>query len=231
MNVVKQAQEYILKMIGSVSGMKVLLMDAETIAMVSLVCAQSDIMEKEVFLFERLDNASREVLLHLNAVVLVRPTLANVGLLSTELRDPKYGEYHLFFTNVIRSSELEDIAMADGLFPLCLSPTSLSISLVEGDVNRMFHMSVFSDSLIITLLWLIISPFFSLPLLSSYLPRKRWMECVVPVFCFEWTCCLTLTRLPLPHALACSSPSPLRGIHACMCCLCVNGELRQNMRW
>ena len=36
---------------------------------------------------------------HLKAIYFVRPTHDNVRLLQEEFKDPKYGEYHIFFTN------------------------------------------------------------------------------------------------------------------------------------
>ena len=41
---------------------------------VSLVYTQSEILQKEVYLLERVSNSSREVMTHLKAIVFVRPT-------------------------------------------------------------------------------------------------------------------------------------------------------------
>ena len=66
----------------------------------SLVYSQSQILQKEVYLFERLDSEGRELMAHLKAIVFVRPTPENCQLLDQELRKPKYGEYHLC-TNLV----------------------------------------------------------------------------------------------------------------------------------
>jgi len=95
------------------AGMKVLLLDAETAGIVSLVCSQSAALAKEVYLFERIDAARREQMLHLKCLAFLRPTPENIAALSAELRDPKYSEYHLYFSNVIRKAALEELAQAD----------------------------------------------------------------------------------------------------------------------
>jgi len=97
----------------SAAGMKVLLMDKETAGIVSLVVNQSTALQKEVYLFERIDNPKREALLHLRCIAFLRPTEENFRLLAAELADPKYREYNLFFSNTTKKSQLEDLAQAD----------------------------------------------------------------------------------------------------------------------
>ena len=63
--------------------------------MVSLVFSQSQILQKEVYLFERIDTKNRDTMAHLKAVCLLRPTADNIEMLQEELRNPKYGEYHV----------------------------------------------------------------------------------------------------------------------------------------
>jgi len=63
--------------------------------MVSMVFAQSQLLQKEVYLFEQLEIAERKPMTHLKAVCLLRPTRQNIDHLCDELRSPKYGEYHL----------------------------------------------------------------------------------------------------------------------------------------
>ncbi len=62
---------------------------------VSLVYSQSQILQKEVYLFEKIDTEGRELMAHLKAICFLRPTAENIRLLCDELRRPKYGEYHL----------------------------------------------------------------------------------------------------------------------------------------
>jgi len=113
MNVIKAARDYIGKMCDEVSGMKVLLLDAQTTTIVSMVYSQTEILQKEVFLVDRLDKKGREKLQHLKAVVFVRPTIESVQALVDELRDPRYKEYHIFFNNIARTVYIERLAEAD----------------------------------------------------------------------------------------------------------------------
>jgi len=114
MNVIQAIQDYINKMLSNIQGMKVLLMDKETIGIVSMVFSQSQILQKEVYLFEKIDQKNRELMAHLKAICFLRPTIENFQLLQAELKDPKYGEYHLFFSNTIKkTTEIEELAESD----------------------------------------------------------------------------------------------------------------------
>ncbi|OPL20560.1 vacuolar 45 protein sorting-associated protein, partial [Mytilus galloprovincialis] len=109
MNVILAIKQYISKMIeDSGPGMKVLLMDKDTTSIVSMVYAQSEILQKEVYLFERLDSAGRETMKHLKCIAFVRPTKENVELLAQELRMSKYD-----FSNVISKQDVKVLAEAD----------------------------------------------------------------------------------------------------------------------
>eukprot|EP00439_Symbiodinium_sp_Y106_P063695 s3608_g9.t3 len=69
-----------------------------------------------VFLVERIDAdsfASQDKMRHMNAVCFLRPTNKNFLKLSQELKNPKYNEYHLFFTNVVPHMRLEPLACCD----------------------------------------------------------------------------------------------------------------------
>ena len=48
--------------------------ELQTTAMVSMVISRSQVLEKEVFLFQRLDAQGRGQMLHLKAIVFLRPT-------------------------------------------------------------------------------------------------------------------------------------------------------------
>ncbi|XP_013378687.1 vacuolar protein sorting-associated protein 45 [Lingula anatina] len=114
MNVVLAVKQYVTKMVDdSGQGMKVLLMDKETTSIVSMVYAQSEILQKEVYLFERIDSSARETMKHLKCVCFLRPTKENVDLLQQELRSPKYGLYFIYFSNVISRQDVKVLAEAD----------------------------------------------------------------------------------------------------------------------
>ncbi|XP_075417180.1 vacuolar protein sorting-associated protein 45 isoform X3 [Tenrec ecaudatus] len=114
MNVVFAVKQYISKMIeDSGPGMKILLMDKETTGIVSMVYTQSEILQKEVYLFERIDSQNREIMKHLKAICFLRPTKENVDCLIQELRRPKYSTYFIYFSNVISKSDVKSLAEAD----------------------------------------------------------------------------------------------------------------------
>ncbi|KAG8235516.1 hypothetical protein J437_LFUL015750, partial [Ladona fulva] len=96
MNVVAAVKLYITKMTEeSGPGMKALLMDKETTSIVSMVYSQSEILKKEVYLFERIDSNRQEVMKYLKCIAFLRPTKENIELLSMELKYPKYGSYYI----------------------------------------------------------------------------------------------------------------------------------------
>ncbi|KAL5004132.1 hypothetical protein ScPMuIL_017588 [Solemya velum] len=114
MNVILAIKQYISKMIEEAGpGMKVLLMDKETTSIVSMVYAQSEILQKEVYLFERIDSSGREAMKHLKCICFLRPIRENVELLAQELRMPKYGLYYIYFSSVISKQEVKVLAEAD----------------------------------------------------------------------------------------------------------------------
>lgn len=121
MDVVQAVGNYVSRIIspgdGSSSGqtakMKVLLLDRDTVPIVSTAVTQSTLLNHEVYLIDRLDNPNREKMRHLRCLCLVRPSADSIQLLVDELREPKYGEYHLYFTNVVKKSSLERLAEAD----------------------------------------------------------------------------------------------------------------------
>jgi vacuolar protein sorting-associated protein 45 len=55
----------------------------------------SDMFQKEVFLFEHIDNTGKGTLKHINAICFLRPTEENFKALVRELHEPRYGNYFL----------------------------------------------------------------------------------------------------------------------------------------
>jgi len=121
MDVVQAVSGYISKMVSAGDGtsgapsakMKILLLDKETVPIISTAITQSSLLNHEVYLIDRLDNPNREKMRHLRCLCFVRPHPDSIGLLIDELREPKYGEYHLYFSGVVKKSSLERLAEAD----------------------------------------------------------------------------------------------------------------------
>ncbi|KAL6719605.1 vacuolar protein sorting-associated protein 45 [Lecanora helva] len=118
---------------SSSSKMKILLLDSETVNIVSSAITQSALLNHEVYLVDRLDNVSREKMRHLRCICFFRPSPETIQYLIDELRDPKYGGYSICklrmlhatrsgnqvsftsadFSNIIKKSSLERLAEAD----------------------------------------------------------------------------------------------------------------------
>ncbi|KAF4628734.1 hypothetical protein G7Y89_g9414 [Cudoniella acicularis] len=121
MDVVQAVSGYISKMVSagdSASGtssakMKILLLDSDTVSIVSTAITQSALLNHEVYLIDRLDNQNREKMRHLRCLCFVRPSADSIQFLIDEFRDPKYGEYNIYFSNVVKKSSLERLAEAD----------------------------------------------------------------------------------------------------------------------
>nr|SVE88547.1 EOG090X03QA [Daphnia sinensis]SVE89172.1 EOG090X03QA [Daphnia sinensis]SVE91048.1 EOG090X03QA [Daphnia sinensis]SVE91673.1 EOG090X03QA [Daphnia sinensis] len=115
MNVLLAVRMYVSKMIqDSGPGMKVLLMDRETIGIVSVAYAQSEILQKEVYLFEQIDKSGNgPIMKHLKCVVFLRPSQENVQLLASELKSPRYGVYYIYFSGIISKASIKVLAESD----------------------------------------------------------------------------------------------------------------------
>lgn len=114
LDLVAISRHYVDRMLREVPGMKALLLDADTTRSISAVYSQTEIMNAEVYLVEKLDAARPDRLPHLQAVCYLRPTRDNVARLRRELRRPRFGGYHVFFTNRAEDLRLQDLAEADG---------------------------------------------------------------------------------------------------------------------
>ncbi|ODV92477.1 hypothetical protein CANCADRAFT_87224 [Tortispora caseinolytica NRRL Y-17796] len=114
MDLLAAAQTYIRQMVPDDGSLKILLLDAETTQIVSMVFSQSQLLQRQVYLVDRLDN-NREKMKHLKCIVFIRPTQESIRNLAQELYAPCYGEYHVYTSNIISKSGLEQIAEADDL--------------------------------------------------------------------------------------------------------------------
>lgn len=115
MNLINGVKLYIEKMCSeSGPGMKTMLLDKETTSIISMAFSQSDMLQREVYLFERIDSGrSNERMKYLKCIVFIRPTKQNIQLLAQELRSPKYGSYFLYFSNIIPRTDIKYLAECD----------------------------------------------------------------------------------------------------------------------
>ncbi|KAJ3339600.1 vacuolar protein sorting-associated protein 45 [Gonapodya sp. JEL0774] len=117
LDLVKAVQNYVNKIVSDVQGMKVLLLDAETTPILSLVLTQSHLLTRSVFLIDRIESSYKPTrdsnMKHLKCVVFARPTAEAVQGIVDELREPCYSEYYLYFSNTLPKSSLERLAESD----------------------------------------------------------------------------------------------------------------------
>lgn len=115
MDLIQAIKLYIIKMTEDCGpGMKVLLMDKATTSIVSAVFSQSEILQREVYLFEQLTStSSSDSMYHMKCITFLRPTSENISLLCKELRNPRYGYYYIYFSNIISKTDIKTIAESD----------------------------------------------------------------------------------------------------------------------
>ncbi|KAL5524559.1 VPS45 [Sanghuangporus sanghuang] len=113
MDVVKAVETYVTKMVSTPNAMKVLLLDSHTTPIVSLSATQSVLLSHQVYLTDKIDNPKRERMPHLKCVGFLCPSEDSLLALEAELREPKYGEYYLYFSNILTKTAIERLAEAD----------------------------------------------------------------------------------------------------------------------
>jgi len=122
MDGIQAIRTYIDRMVegdGKCQGMKVLLLDASTTQIISAVYSQTEILSNDVYLVSRLDDAKQRQQQadgkssHLKAVCFVRPTETSVGMLVRELKEPRFSEYHFFFSGILTQGLLRLLAESD----------------------------------------------------------------------------------------------------------------------
>ncbi|KAL9261281.1 Vacuolar protein sorting-associated protein 45-like protein, partial [Drosera capensis] len=115
MVLIGSVRDYVNRMLQDISGMKVLILDSKTVSAVSVAYSQSELLQREVFLVELVDSISmsKEAMSHLKAVYFVRPTSENIQLIRRQLAAPRFGEYHLFFSNILKDTQIHILADSD----------------------------------------------------------------------------------------------------------------------
>ncbi|XVF64397.1 hypothetical protein PTKIN_Ptkin09bG0166100 [Pterospermum kingtungense] len=115
MVLISAIRDYVNRMLQDISGMKVLILDSQTVSIVSVVYTQSELLQKEAFLVELIDSISqsKESMSHLKAVYFLRPTTDNIQHMRRQLSNPRFGEYHLFFSNMLKDTQIHLLADSD----------------------------------------------------------------------------------------------------------------------
>lgn len=103
MDIFQSVSGYITKMVSTgdsttssgAAKMKILLLDRDTVPIVSAATTQSALLNHSVYLTDRIDNQEREKMRHLRCLCFLRPSPDSIQFLIDEFREPKYGEYYI----------------------------------------------------------------------------------------------------------------------------------------
>ncbi|KAG1342821.1 putative Vacuolar protein sorting-associated protein 45 [Cocos nucifera] len=96
-----------------VDALEAELIVTKKVGIISVAYSQSELLQKEVFLVELVDSMSKESMAHLKAVYFLRPTSENIQKLRRQLANPRFGEYHLFFSNILKITQIQVLADSD----------------------------------------------------------------------------------------------------------------------
>ncbi|KAK4532420.1 hypothetical protein CCYA_CCYA12G3277 [Cyanidiococcus yangmingshanensis] len=115
----KQASQFYKSLVTAPKGLKALILDPDTLPVFSTLVTQTEALRDDFVLLEKLENLvqqpSRERQLHIKGIIVGRPTVDTVLALRRELAQPHFGQYHVFFVNLVRRTMLEDLADSDAL--------------------------------------------------------------------------------------------------------------------
>ena len=112
-DLVKIIQSYMDGILEEVTGLKALIMDSDTLGIVSLVMSKTHTIREEVFLMEHISNIGKEPLTHLKGIYLLRPTMENKERLMEHLEEGIFSEFYIYFTNLIPEALIQELASVD----------------------------------------------------------------------------------------------------------------------
>ena len=113
LNLIEILKDYIENMLQECQGRKALILDKATLGksiigqfnlltdhsfllvIISMVYSRTQILQKEVFFIDIIDNIPTEKLMHLKAIFFTRCTEENVSKICAQLRDPIFSSYNL----------------------------------------------------------------------------------------------------------------------------------------
>lgn len=116
-SIVDVVKTYINTILDEVPGIKALILDTETMNIVSLLFPKSVMLSREVFLMELVSNLPETPMPYMKAIFLLRATELNRINLIKLLKAPIFSEYYFYFTNIpvgfSMQSMLQELATND----------------------------------------------------------------------------------------------------------------------
>lgn len=80
---------------------------SEQVSITSVVFSQSELIQNEVFLVGTVDSLTKEVMAYLKSVFFLRPITENIQHLKRHLSNLRFGFYHLYFSNILKTHYLQ----------------------------------------------------------------------------------------------------------------------------
>jgi hypothetical protein len=121
----EQACQYYRSLVKAPKGLKALILDADTLPVFSTLMTQTEALKDDFVLMDKLENLvqqpPRERQFQVRGIVVGRPTVDTVLALRRELAQPHFGQYFIFFVNLVRRTMLEDLADADAVHETVIS--------------------------------------------------------------------------------------------------------------
>ncbi|KAG8346353.1 putative vacuolar protein sorting-associated protein 45-like protein [Trypanosoma vivax] len=106
--------DYVDNILPPDNTMKVLMVDADTLNIISMACSHTFLLSRGVFLVALLGKqCQRRRMKNLRCIAFVRPQAANIEKLCEELCDSKYASYSVFFIGAVDVDLLRLLANAD----------------------------------------------------------------------------------------------------------------------
>jgi vacuolar protein sorting-associated protein 45 len=123
MSLTTSARSYITRAL-SPPGMKCLLVDVSSAAMIGLIISQSQIIAENVYLTERIDKdtsphnvanqaAKIDHMHHLKAIVFIRPVIRSINSLKRLIQSKRFIHITVHFTAMVSDTDLQSIAEVD----------------------------------------------------------------------------------------------------------------------
>ena len=85
-NLIEIQRDYLIRIVEEVPGRKVLVLDESTMEQMSMLVAQSELLQREVYLVELLAKIGKEKDLDsINTIIIVDPVAQNINMICNEL--------------------------------------------------------------------------------------------------------------------------------------------------
>ena len=128
-------KDSLVQIFAKINGIKCLIFDDETINFISSILTNVELSNNEIFLYEKISDKNVNKYTYMNVIYFVRPTLENINMLISELCQPRFKEYYIYFSNGVSDNLLKDLSKADKYNVVC-TVEELYLDYVVDNVNN-----------------------------------------------------------------------------------------------